>query len=325
MLSKSANSLYLLARYIERAESLSRIINTNSQHLIDGLTNNISEKSYWSRVYSIFPDEKPLNNKNITLDVFCQSSFEFSIKNSIKNAREHARIVRDLISDDMWLELNSLYLYVTAQKGNIDLDNCPSDYFGRVQNSTLLCNGILNSTIERNETWVFYQIGLFLERAEITTRVLSLQFEFSSNDLSYIWNSTLDSCNARSAYHQKYGSDINNFNLCDLLVLSSTFPKSIKFCISKIYRYISMLNKHYTGGILNEAERVAGKNKSTLEFDETSNLFANGLNNYIRNLQSQLQLLSDKIYECYINLSKEFQLTSVKSHRINCVSNQMTQ
>ena len=237
MLSKSANSLYLLSRYIERAESLSRIINTNSQHLIDGLTNCISEKSYWSRIYSIFSDEKPLNNKNITLNVFCQSSFEFSIKNSIKKAREHARIVRDLISDDMWLELNSLYLYVTAQKGNIDLDNCPSDYFGRVQNSTLLCNGILNSTIERNETWVFYQIGLFLERAEITTRVLSLQFEFSSNDLSYIWNNTLDSCNARSAYHQKYGSDINNFNLCDLLVLSNTFPKSIKFCISKIYRY----------------------------------------------------------------------------------------
>ena len=86
-----------------------------------------------------------------------------------------------------------------------------------------------------------------------------------------------------------------------------------------------MLNKHYTGGLLNEAERVAGKNKSTLEFDETSNLFANGLNNYIHNLQSQLQLLSDKIYECYINLSREFQLTSVKSHRINCVSNQMTQ
>ncbi len=325
MLSKSANSLYLLSRYIERAESLSRIINTNSQHLIDGLTNCISEKSYWSRIYSIFTDEKPLNNKSITLNVFCQSSFEFSIKNSIKKAREHGRIVRDLISDDMWLELNSLYLYVTSQKGNIDLDNCPSDYFGRVQNSTLLCNGILNSTIERNETWVFYQIGLFLERAEITTRVLSLQFEFSSNDLSYILNNTLDSCNARSAYHQKYGSDINNFNLCDLLVLSNTFPKSIKFCISKIYRYISMLNKHYTGGILNEAERVAGKNKSILQFDETCNLFENGLNNYIRNLQNQLQLLSNKIYECYINLSKEFQLASVKSHRINYVSNQMSQ
>ena len=325
MLTKSANSLYLLARYIERAESLSRIINTNSQHLIDGLTNCISEKSYWSRIYSIFTDGKLLNNKNITLNVFCQSSFDFSIKNSIKKAREHGRIVRDLISDDMWLELNSLYLYVTAQKGNIDLDNCPSDYFGRVQNSTLLCNGILNSTIERNETWVFYQIGLFLERAEITTRVLSLQFEFSSNDLSYIWNNTLDSCNARSAYHQKYGSDINNFNLCDLLVLSNTFPKSIKFCISKIYSYITLLNKHNTGGILNEAERVAGKNKSTLQFDETCNLFANGLNNYIRNLQSQLQLLSNKIYECYINISKEFQLTSVKSHRINCVSNQMSQ
>lgn len=325
MLTKSANSLYLLARYIERAESLSRIINTNSQHLIDGLTNCISEKSYWSRIYSIFTDKKPLNNKNITLNVFCQSSFDFSIKNSIKKAREHGRIVRDLISDDMWLELNSLYLYLTAHKGNIDLDNCPSDYFGRVQNSTLLCNGILNSTIERNETWVFYQIGLFLERAEITTRVLSLQFEFSSNDLSYIWNNTLDSCNARSAYHQKYGSDINNFNLCDLLVLSNTFPKSIKFCISKIYSYITLLNKHNTGGILNEAERVAGKNKSTLQFDETCNLFANGLNNYIRNLQSQLQLLSNKIYECYINISKEFQLTSVKSHRINCVSNQMSQ
>ena len=86
-----------------------------------------------------------------------------------------------------------------------------------------------------------------------------------------------------------------------------------------------MLNKHYTGGILNEAERVAGKNKSTLQFDETCNLFANGLNNYIRNLQSQLQLLSNKIYECYINISKEFPLTSVKSHRINCVSNQMSQ
>ena len=80
MLSKSANSLYLLSRYIERAESLSRIINTNSQHLIDGLTNCISEKSYWSRIYSIFSDEKPLNNKNITLNVFCQSNFEFSIK-----------------------------------------------------------------------------------------------------------------------------------------------------------------------------------------------------------------------------------------------------
>ena len=63
------------------------------------------------------------------MDVFCQSSSEYSIKNSIRNAREHARIVRDLISDDMWLELNSLYLYVTAQKGNIDIDNCPSDYF----------------------------------------------------------------------------------------------------------------------------------------------------------------------------------------------------
>ena len=325
MLSKSANSLFLLSRYIERAESVSRIIDTNSQHLIDGLTNNISENNYWSRIYSIFSDKKELYNKNITLDVFCQSNFEFSIKNSIKNAREHARIVRDLISDDMWLELNSLYLYVTSQNGNTDLDNCSSDYFNRVKNSTLLCNGILNSTIERNETWVFYQIGLFLERAEITTRVLSLQFEFRPNDLSYIWNNTLDSCNARSAYHQKYGSDINNFNLCDLLVLSSTFPKSINFCLSKIYRYISALNKNYSGGILNEAERVAGKNKSTLEFDKTGNIFTDGLNAYVLNLQKELKQLCDLIYECYINISKEFQLTTSKSHRVNCVSNQMTQ
>ena len=70
-----------------------------------------------------------------------------------------------------------------------------------------------------------------------------------------------------------------------------------------------------------DLQKQAGEPK----FDETCNLFANGLNNYIRNLQSQLQLLSNKIYECYINISKEFQLTSVKSHRINCVSNQMSQ
>ena len=62
MLSKSANSLFLLARYIERAESVSRIIDTNSQHLIDGLTNNISENNYWSKIYSIFSDKKELYN-----------------------------------------------------------------------------------------------------------------------------------------------------------------------------------------------------------------------------------------------------------------------
>ena len=70
MLSKSANSLFLLARYIERAESVSRIIDTNSQHLIDGLTNNISENNYWSRIYSIFSDKKELSDKTPTFHFF---------------------------------------------------------------------------------------------------------------------------------------------------------------------------------------------------------------------------------------------------------------
>src|SRR6266568_8973871 len=182
MLSRVAHSLYWMARYIERAENIARIVDVNLQLLLD--IRHLDEErliAYWLPIVQATGDEEAFfklhphaTGHAVTEFLVFQPENPNSIVSSICQARENARMVRDQITLELWEELNRLYWFVKTLQARQVWKESPSDFFQQVKASSLHLIGLTFATLIRNEGWWFMQVGQLLERADQTSRILDL-------------------------------------------------------------------------------------------------------------------------------------------------------
>ena len=317
MLSRVANSLYWMARYIERAENIARIVDVNIQLLLD--LRNLDEKrlaEHWLPLVQTTGDEKQfleLHKKataqNVTEFLVFQMENANSIVSSVCHARENARMVRDQITLELWEELNRLYWFVKTNQARTVWQESPSEFFQHIKAGSLHIIGLTDATLIHNEGWWFAQVGKFIERADKTSRILDLRYEALpekgapktvSQEDALEWSAILRSCSAWDAYKTIHGAEVSPRLVAEFLLLNEDFPRSVRFCVSELNHALRRISGVAEGKFCNEAEKLAGRLIAELQFTTIDEIFAQGLHQYLDLLQLKLNNIGAELFNAYI-------------------------
>ncbi len=316
MLSRVANSIYWLNRYIERAENYARFVSVNFNLALD-LPPTLSEQ--WEPLLIATADNdifKKYYAEATPHNVIQYMSFDVrnpnSIISSLQFARENARTIRESISKEMWEHVNQFYWMVkeaSTRSKNWEFSKFQA-FFDEVKMSCQLFFGIVDSTISRNEGWHFGRLGRMLERADKTTRFLDVKYFILLPDAKAVgspldlllWSAVLKSVSAYNMFRQEY-TNINPSNIAEFLLLDKFFPRSVLYCM----RYAETSLYEISGnkpnsGFSNEAEKQMGKLKSDIEFTDIDDIFRVGLHTFLDEFQTKNNQVADAIFQTYFNL-----------------------
>jgi len=242
MLSRVANSIYWMSRYVERAENVARIIDVNLQLILEGPPN---QEQQWQPLVDATGDEEDFAKRfklptqdNVLKFLAFDPQNPNSILSCLRAARENARGVREVISSAMWLHLNKFYLMVMhAADAPIDLDHA-TEFFHNVKTASHLFVGISDSTMTHGASWHFLQMGRMLERADKISRILDMKYFIllpSPDDVGTSvdqiqWGTVLRSASAFEMYSKRHGG-ISPRGVIEFLMRDREFPRSIQFCL----------------------------------------------------------------------------------------------
>ncbi|MFQ3671085.1 MAG: alpha-E domain-containing protein [Verrucomicrobiia bacterium] len=315
MLSRVADSLFWLSRYIERAENTARIVDVNLQMLLDFQRMDDQKiKDHWQSLIKSVDEEDLFNSlyKKPTSD----SVTEFltfhpdnpdSIVSSLSRARENARMVRDQISTEMWEELNRMYLFVRSKQARKQWKSDPYGFYKQIRDGSHLFQGLTDSVYPHDEGWEFIQLGRHIERADKTSRILDVKYHIllpSVRDVGGAvdvvqWSAILRSCSAQEAYHHVYVNSVEPWKVAEFLILSEHFPRSIRFCCQRLDASLRRISKTPEHEFSNEAEKCSGRLLSNLNYSSMDDIFASGLHEYLDSVQRDLNRIGSAIFKTY--------------------------
>jgi len=318
MLSRVANSLYWMSRYIERAESIARLVDVNIQLLLD--FRNLDDHAldaHWMPIVQSSGDEElfrklypKTTGQTVTDFLVFNPDNTNSIHAAIGQARENARMVRDQITAELWEEINRVYLFLNSPRAKKEWRESPYDFFQTIKSSSLLLQGLTDSTIVRNEGWFFIQAGRYLERADKTSRILDVRHASlpvrgvpgdASQSEALAWSAVLRSCSAWDAYKALHGAEVQPALVAEFLLLSDDFPRSVRFCVRHLDNALRRLSGVADGRFCNEAEKLAGRLHAELQFSTAEDIFEIGLHTYIDITQAKLNAIGDALFQAYIS------------------------
>jgi uncharacterized alpha-E superfamily protein len=320
MLSRVANSLYWMYRYIERADNVARILDVNLQLLLDfRRTDDDGLHDRWLPIVQATGDQKSFVAQHQRATAAAVAEFMVfdrenpnSIIASISQARENARMVRDQITIETWEELNRLYLFICSADARQAWLESPTDFFGQIKSASLLLIGLSNATHLHNEGWWFAQAGRFIERADKTSRILDLRYHKlpprgvpkSVNQTEALeWGAILRSCSAWDAYKSLHGAEAHPQLVAEFLLLNGDFPRSVRFCVKELNEALRHISGVAAGRFSNDAEKLAGRLEAELQFSGIEEIFEHGLHDYLDSLQLKLNSIGEALFNAYIFLS----------------------
>ncbi len=313
MLSRVADSIYWMNRYIERAENVARFIDANFHMILDlplgateqwqPLVNTTGDHELFDELYG------KANRDNVIQFLTFDRNNPNSILSCLRAARESARSVREYISSEMWQQVNTFYLTVSeaAQPGlGMDL---PHQFFVDIMTASHLFVGVTESTMSHGEGWHFGRLGRMLERADKTSRILDVKYFVLLPSVDYVgspfdnilWAALLRSASAFEMYRKRYGR-IEPEKIVDFLVLDQKFPRAIHHCL--VTAEISMRNITGSprGSFSNRADQALGKLLADMDYMTVGEILAQGLHEYLDATQTRLNHVGNAIFDTFFAL-----------------------
>ena len=315
MLSSTAESLYWMGRYIERAENVARIIDVSHRLEAQGRVHGGTDAE-WRAVLRILSAETQfletydrIDQESVTAFVTLDQNNASSIWRCVYAARENARALRATISAELWECVNSTWI------GLRDLTMAglqargPREVFDWVKERSHQFRGVAHGTMLHNEAFAFNRVGTFLERADNTTRLLDTKFELLAPDTGeggnadpaaayYEWGAVLRAVSAFRAYHQVYKDVITSGRVAEMLVLRADMPRSLRFCFDNVTGHLETLG----AGRQLECERLAGEFRARLRYGRMERILETGLHDF-------LQEAVGRIGDISTQLSRDFMMT----------------
>ncbi|MBD8489924.1 alpha-E domain-containing protein [Echinicola sp. CAU 1574] len=320
MLSRVANSIYWLGRYLERAENYARFIDVNFNLMLD-LPPDL--KTQWEPLVFATGDHESYSGryeeydkKSVIHFLTLDTSNPNSIISSITYARENARIVRENLSKETWEKINELYHFIKkATPRKIWDKEDPRSFFDKIKNQIQLLYGLTESTVARTEGWYWKQLGMYLERADKTSRILDVKYhmllptpEEVGSPLDFLhWTALLKSVTGFNTYRRIHGK-IQANGVVDFLIFSRRFPRSIYFCLKEAEDCLHMISGSKDNEFHNKAEKAIGALRSKLGFSEVSDIIGIGLHESIDDLQQKINNISDEIQSIFFQINKDYNI-----------------
>lgn len=302
MLSRVADSLYWVSRYLERAEHTARLLDVNLNQMLDQTPESADRR--WERLLAsmriILPDSTT-DAYTITRALTFDQTNKSSIISCIASARENARQVREQISSEMWQQLNQLFLYVKRTSKSRAWRTQPHRFFQSVKEGAHLFQGTCDTTMSHDEGWQFIQVGRFLERAASTSALLDAHLRDPSG-LDYLgWVGLLRCCTAFEAYCKVYTADIRPERVVEFLLLNSQFPHSVGFSANMVQVQLQAIAQ--AAGVRSawagRVERLAGRLRALLDYGQVDEIMPD-MHSYLTNIQQQCAEIHTAIHHVYI-------------------------
>ncbi|MBT3876266.1 MAG: alpha-E domain-containing protein [Nitrospina sp.] len=317
MLSRVANSIFWMSRYLERVENAARLIETQLHMLLD-LPSLREDPNAWKPLVDITGDGEYFSEKlgaptreNVMFFHTFDGDYPHSIKSCLTSARENARSVREVIPSEIWEMINKLYLDVAGMGTSLKAFTNPHKFYSDIKMASHLIIGIAYTTMSRGEAWHFAQLGRYLERADKTSRILDVKYFIMLPRLDYVgssmdnvlWSALLKSTNSFEMYRKRFNL-ISPQNIVDFLIFDREFPRSIIYCVSHAEQSLFRITGTPVGAFNNELERQCGKLSGKLNYSNVSEVMSIGLHEFLDGIQSDVNNLDNAVFENFFAIKK---------------------
>lgn len=291
MLSRIAESLFWIGRYVERSDGTSRILDVHLQMLLEDpwIDEDTACRSLLSVMGTELPGDQLVTREQVIAILAVDRSHPASIAYAIDSSRENGRRAREIISTELWECLNSTNARM-PKKVAIDKTH---EFFRWVRERAALAIGIVDSATSHDEAWQFFSLGRAIERADMTARLLATRQLTDASGPS--WTTILRSCGAFEAYLRTYRGVPSARNAAEFLLTDRLFPRSILYSVTRAAECLREIDpRSGRAGVADQAQRLLGQIRSELEYRPIAELMDN-LPGHMEDVQSVTSAASDAI------------------------------
>jgi uncharacterized alpha-E superfamily protein len=318
MLSRVADSLYWMGRYLERAEHTTRLLNVELQLWLDQSPEvGAGRWRFLLEALNAPAVEGPVDPTRLVNTLVFSRSNASSIVSCIATARENLRHVREQCSSRMWEQLNRLYLDVMDSRPEDEWFLRSHDFFLLVTEGAYLFHGITDATMSHGEGWQFIQLGRYVERAKTLTALLETHFtrvttsiEKPLEGMEYLeWVGLLRDCVALEAYCKAHTAEIRPLRVAEFLLLNPEFPHSIRFSIDRVNAALNLIGD-LTQRSAKLPTRIAGRLRAQLSYSQIDEIMTQNVHSYLQNVQNECSEIHSAIHTLYFDYSVEAELVA---------------
>jgi len=307
MLSRTADHLFWMARYTERAENTARMLDVNVQTSM--LPQSDENNAHgWRAMLGISELQAAYDAKHNTLEA--REVIDFMVRDPdnsssivacLTEARENARAVRGTLTTEVWEIQNQTWLDMQKRLDSDLLEDDPSKFFEWVKFRSHLSRGVTVGTMLRDEAVHFIRLGTFLERADNTARILDVKFhgggaeatrsEAMSQHDFYYWGALLRSVSGFEIYRKVYRDVITPARIAELLMLRGDMPRSLLACMDEVVQNLAEVRNDVSA----DTERLAGRLRAALQFSHIDDILEAGLHETLTRFLADINQLGDRV------------------------------
>jgi uncharacterized alpha-E superfamily protein len=316
MLSRVANSLYWMSRYIERAENIARLLDVNLHLMLDFVDLDDEQlKEHWLPILRTAGDEETFfkhyevaDSRSVTEFMTFREENPNSVLSCLFAARENARQIRDQISFEMFETINDCYLFLKSKDAREVWQEGAHEFYNKIKNYSHLFQGLTDSTFPRSDGYEFIQFGKYLERTDKTTRILDIKYHILLPSLQDVggavdaaqWQAVLRSVSALQAYRLFYVADILPVKVAEFLIFSPEFPRSIRFGLERVSHFLHLLSNTKPGEHRSPEARAFGRLVSDVQFLSVEEVMSGGLHEFLERVRVTLDKMDDFLYQAFM-------------------------
>jgi uncharacterized alpha-E superfamily protein len=305
MLSRTADHLYWMGRYTERAENLARMLEVNYRMSMLPQGTETIEQGWVATltIIGLLDAFKQRYDAVTPANAIAFLAFDrdnpMSICSCVRAARENAHAVRGTLTSEIWESLNATWLEMRVASMRATADADIGNFFEWVKHRSHLTRGVIQGTMLRDEAWHFTWLGTYLERSDSTARILDVKYHLllprgekvgGSADY-YQWSALLHSVSAFEIYRRVYRDVITPRRVAELLVLRDDMPRSLRRCMTQAYAHLTAVRNAHSA----ETERRAGELQASLHFGRIEDIFEEGLHEYLVQFLGRTSDLSERV------------------------------
>lgn len=318
MLSRVAENLYWISRYVERAENVARLLDAGfhleldaaglggerqSAAPIDSVLSILACRDAFERSQGSGTPDRDAVLRFLTFD----REHGHSILSMLSRARENARATQETLSAEAWSQVNKLYLYLVSTRARRRFAASPPRFLDAIKRSCILFDGLVDGTLPRTEVYHFLQLGRYLERVNQLSRVLNIKIHglraegpLAERTLQIVhWSSLLRSCSGYEAYLREHHDRVDPPGVVRYLVLNPHFPRSVRFCVARCLDSLRAISDGDHVGV--ESERLLGRLDSELCYSDADEILEQGLTPFLVGIQDACNRIGDEIHHAYFS------------------------
>ena len=315
MLSRVAENLFWMSRYLERAENVARLLDIGLFLELDAPSPAVEDGSAPVEIalhilacHEAFHSTHPAPDRDAVLGflTFDRTNPQ-SILSMIALARENARGTQESLGVDAWSEVNRLFLYLSSQRAQRRFHASPSAFYTTIKQSCILFDGLVQNTLPRDEVYHFLQLGRYLERVNVMGRILHAKCKSHNQGTAgddvgmelVRWTGLLRSCSAYGAYLRVERDRVEPVGVIRFLVLNPDFPRATRFCVARCRNSLQEIAGGDDDEYASEAERLLGRLDGELRYIDVGEIFERGLLAFLDGIQTTCRRVGEEIQRSF--------------------------